>query len=236
MDKNVIKHLFVKNIGKYFNADRVFFSEYDSSKRMYLPVDQQSEYLSSTEEKSFVGYDWSADSVREYIQPLLEKRELKIFSWEEYIRENQRSQDFISLFVDANVKSSYNFPVLYQERIMGYFCLEFTQHVNKFSNEDINRLRSICTQTGIALYQTELYIKAQESDRTKSEFITNIANMLLEPLNNMVKFSEILPKSELDHEKQVEYLHNISQGGKQLLGLTHELKKLSNASPFQDKP
>ncbi len=25
LDKNIIKHLFVKNIGKYFNADRVLF-------------------------------------------------------------------------------------------------------------------------------------------------------------------------------------------------------------------
>lgn len=236
MDKNMIKHLFVKNIGKYFNADRVFFSEYDPSRKIYLPVDIKSEYLSGPDEKSFVGYDWTDDSVRDYIHPLLEKREVKIFSWEDYIRENQKSQDFISLFVDANVKSSYNFPVLYQERIMGYFCIEFTHEVHKFSNEDINRLRSICTQTGIALYQSELYIKAQESDKTKSEFIANISNMLIEPLNNMIKFSEILPKSELDYEKQQEYLHNISQGGKQLLGLTDELKKLSNTSPFQDKP
>lgn len=236
MDKNVIKHLFVKNIGKYFNADRVFFSEYDSNKKIYLPVDKQSEYLSNPDEKSFVGYDWTDDTVREYMQPLLEKRELKIFSWDEYIKENHRGGDFISLFVDADVKSSYNFPVLYQERIMGYFCIEFTHEVHKFSEEDINRIRVICTQTGIALYQAELYIKAQESDKTKSDFIANISNMLVEPLNNMVKFSEILPTSELDHEKQQEYLHNISQGGKQLLGLTRELEKLSKTSPFQDKP
>ena len=67
---------------------------------------------------------------------------MKIACWDEYIKKNLISADFKSRFEDANVKSSYNFPVLYQEQILGYFCLEFTHSVVKLSDEDIINLRN----------------------------------------------------------------------------------------------
>lgn len=227
LDKNTIKHLFVRTIGKYFNADRVLFSDYDPKNKMYIPVDKYSEYLSSIDEKSFIGYDWSDERNKDYIQPLLEKRELNIPNWEEYIQANPKSPDFVSLFEDANVKSSYNFPVLYQEKIMGYFCIEFTQHVYKFSDEDISSIRSICTQAGIALYHSDLYIKAQESSASKAEFISNISNEFKAPLNTIIEFSEILEKNEFEREKQVEYLDNINKNGRQLFELTDDIINIS---------
>jgi len=234
LDKKTIKRLFVKNIGKYFYADRVFFSDYDMKSKVYLPVDEYSEYLSGPEVKSFVGYDWSCEEAREYIQPLLEKRELKIPEWNEYLTQNQKSQEFISLFEDANVKSSYNFPVLYQDKTMGYFCVEFTHKVNRLSEEDINRIRSMCTQSGIALYQAELYQKVQESDRVKGEFITNISNKFREPLNNIIEFSAILPKASIDCEKQTEYLNTINETGKKLLDFTNYIQRVSEERPKAD--
>ena len=146
LDKNIIKHLFVKNIGLLFNANRVFFSDYDPKANMYLPIDKNSEYLSSIQEKSFVDFDFSDESIRGFIQPLLEKRELKILSWDEYISDKPKTDILITRFENANVKSSYNLPVLYQEQIMGYFCIEFTKEICHLSNEDVNRIRNICTQ------------------------------------------------------------------------------------------
>ncbi len=51
---------------------------------------------------------------------------------------------------------------------MGYFCIEFTKgSCHKLSDEDINRIRSMCTQAGLALNHADLYIKAQEGTRIK---------------------------------------------------------------------
>lgn len=232
LDKNTIKHLFVKNIGKYFNADRVFFSDYDSEAGSYMPIDKNSEYLSSPEEKSFVDFDFSDDSLRGFIQPLLEKRELKILSWDEYIQEKPKTDALISRFESANVKSSYNLPVLYQQQIMGYFCIEFTHNVVQLSDEDVNRIRSICTQAGIALYQAELFQKAQDSDRVKGEFIANISSKFREPLTNIIAISEKMPKTEIDCEKQAEDLENINKTGKQLLDFTDYIANASKKDSF----
>lgn len=221
MDKNIIKSLFVKNIGKYFNADRVFFSEFDTKNRIYLPVDKKSEYLANPDEKSFVNYNWADDSLREYIQPLLEKRERKILCWEEYIRD--KAPGIILLFKEANMKSSYGFPVLYEDKILGYFDIEFTQKVCRLLEDDINRVRSICTQAGIALYHAELYMEAQEAIRAKEKIINKVSCGIREPVSIIMKNSKILSELELKRDQQMAYLNNIIDSCNQLLDLTKDI-------------
>lgn len=233
MDQMTIKRLFVKNIGKYFNADRVFFSSYDSENKAYLPVDENSEYLSSPEEKSFIGFDWAKEDAIEFIRPLLERREIRITAWDEYVRDN-KNQNIKTLFEDAKIKSSYNFPVLYQQTMIGYFCIEFTRQVTKLADEDINRIRSICTQAGIALYQAELYQKVQESNKIKGQFIANISGKFREPLTSIIGFSEKVPEAEIDCEKQAEQLETINKTSKKLLDFTNYISDASNANFDKD--
>ena len=228
LDKQIIKHLFVKNIGKYFKADRVFFSDYNERNKMYLPVEEGAEYLSSPQEKSFVGYDWSDSTIREYIQPLLDKRELKIECWDSYIKNNPKTPEFIELFVDADVRSSYNFPVTYQERIMGYFCIEFTKdNCEVLPPEDISRIRNICSQAGVSLYQAELFEKYQKSAQFKENIISSISKEFKEPLDQIIEDADILYKSDLDRGGQIKYLNNINQNSKQLNELRNDIIHIS---------
>lgn len=221
LDKGTIKHLFVKSIGQHFKADRVFFSEYDDQNDMYLPVEKKSEYLSGPEQKSFVGYDWSDASVSEYIQPLLDKRELNIFCWDEYIKVNHKSQDFISLFEDADVKSSYNFPVIYEGKIMGYFCIEFTKNeCKKLSEEDIGRIRSMCSQAAIALYHAQLYLESQKASVCRAEYIEKLPEEIVKSVNIILDTTILLSKNQYERTIQIEYLNKIIQSCHKLLKLT----------------
>lgn len=223
LNKETIKHLFVKSIGQHFKADRVFFSEYDAQSDMYLPVDEESEYLSGPEQKSFIGYDWSDASVREYIQPLLDKRELNIFCWDDYIKVNHKSQDFISLFEDADVKSSYNFPVIYEGKIMGYFCIEFTKdECRKLGEEDIGRIRSMSSQAAIALYHAELYLEAKQAALCKVENPKKLPLQVEKSVNEILDKSTLLVKNEYERAIQIEYLNKIIQSCHQLLELTKD--------------
>lgn len=224
IDKSIIKKLFVRNIGKYFDADRVLLSEFDPIKGEYLPVDEDSEYLSSDKEKSFIGYDWNQSQAREYIQFLLEKRELKIYSWDEYIKQNPKGQDFIDLFVDADVKSSYNFPVLYQQSIMGFFCIEFTRRTFRLSDEDIARIRSICTQTGIALYHAQLYLQAQQCINGGTN-ISEVFGKIEEPVNEILDTSKLMSENEFERGVQIEYLNHIILACNKLLELTKDVSE-----------
>lgn len=223
MDKTIIKNLFVKNIGKYFNADRVYFSEFDTNANKYIPVEEKAEYLSNPNEKSFVEYDLSGSIMSGHIQPLVEKREIIIPNWKRYIEKTSKDAAFITLYENANVQSSYGFPVLYEGRIMGYFCIEFTHKINELLDEDINRIRNICTQAGIALYHAELYFKTQEAWKSRRELIARVKSGIQEPVNNIIKTSKVLSELGLEHEKQLEYLNNIINSCNQLLELTKDI-------------
>lgn len=226
MDKTIIKKLFVKNIGKFFDADRVYFSEFDSAAKRYLPVDKNSEYLSGIDVKSLVDYDWSDPGLMEHIKPLLEKREIRILAIDEYLSEHPNtSKELLSLYENLNVKSSYSFPVLYQENIIGYFCLEFTNKIFKLSEEDIGRIRSICTQAGIALYHAELYLKAQQCMMQKGYFSAKMAEQIVQPTSEILEKAETLSKQELERAVQLEYLDNIIGSCNQLLELTKNIPK-----------
>lgn len=226
MDKAVIKKLFVKNIGKFFDADRVFFSDYDSIQKTYLPVDENSEYLSNGNQKSFIGFDWSNSDIKEHVQSLLEKREIKITNFDEYIKENPKiSKGLISRYVDFGVKSSYNFPVLHQNDIMGYFCVEFTKRTYELSDEDVNRIRSICTQAGIALYHAELYLKAQQCTLLKESSISEISEQIKKPAEEILDLSKLLSQNEFERKAQIEYLNTIIYSCNQLLELTKNISE-----------
>ena len=224
LDKATIKSLFVTNIGKLFNADRVFFADYDEVAHIYLPLDKNSEYLSDQKVKSFTGYDWSNHFIREYIQPLLEKREFKISCWDKYIQEFHKSTGFIARFVDYDVKSSYNFPVLYQDKIMGYFCVEFTKDVCvELSEEDIARIRGICAHAAIALFQADLYVQAKESSKIKGDFISGIYNELKDPLERIIDIAVILETIQPDEIKNNQYLNKIKEHCNRLQDIRNDI-------------
>lgn len=223
LDKDIIKHLFVKNIGKYFNADRVIFSEFDYKTSKNLPIEARSEFLSSPNEKSFAGYDFTGPLTSNHIQQLVEKRELIIPNWAEYIKKTSQTPEFIAFYEEANVKSSYGFPVLYEERKMGYFCIDFTHNIVELLDEDIARLRSICTQAGIALYHAELYLQAQEALQSKGAIIVKVKHGIEKPVETIITSSKALSELKLERDKQLEYLNNIIASCNQLLELTKEI-------------
>jgi len=192
LDINEIKTLFVNSIGNFFNADRVLFSEFNPQKNMYEPVDKYSEYLSSPQEMSFIGYDWSNPKISEYIQPLIEKQELNVYNLSEYLEQNPKNTAFTSLFKDSDVKSSYNLPVLYLNEIMGYFCIEFTRREYRITEKELEFIRSVINQVGIALNQVKLFenIKhAAEKEKLLKEILSEmkISQSLDEAYNYIIK-------------------------------------------------
>lgn len=225
LDKSIIKKLFVKNIGKLLEADRVLFSEYDYENKTYSPVDSDSEYLSDCNLNSFVGYDWSCEEAREYIQPLLERREFHIYNWDEYLPSNTRSQNFINLFERRSVKSSYSFPVMYQTKMIGFFSIGFIKQVQRLTNEDINRIRNLCTQAGIALYHADLYKEAQKSIQAHAEFVNKLSSELKEPLDMIVEFSSMKSDNESQCAEEIEHLNLINNNAQKLLYFLDDIKK-----------
>lgn len=222
LDKNTIKHIFVENLAEYFEADRVVFSEFDNTKKVYLPISPDEEYIRGDNNFSLVSYDWSNPELKSGIEPFLSENEVLIYDMNEHFEKQQASQAYVSVFTNANVKSLYGIPVKYKDNLIGYFALMY-EKATKITTEDLLTLRLIAAQAGIGFHQAELLDSTQKAYREKTEFIVKISDELSEPLNHIIESSETLTKSHLDRDKEVRQLMDINIYAKKLLKITNKL-------------
>ena len=224
---NDTKNKVVNAVGKALNADRCFITEYNSTEDCFY-IDRYSEYLLSTNEKSFVGVNTKNFKKNFFVDLLRNHHEINYANIEDFIVENNLQNTSEERFLRGyGIKSSYSIPIYYANSLFGYIVIDYTNDYRKLDENEIEFLRLISTQAGIALYHSELYVKAQESARFKGEFIANMSHEIKTPLNIIIGFSDILSESQLEHSKQVEYLKNINKSGKHLLALTNDIINIS---------
>ena len=69
--------------------------------------------------------------------------------------------------------------------------------------------------------------KAEESDRLKSAFLTNISHEIRTPMNGILGFAELLREPDLSGEKQQEYIKIIEQSGARMLDTINDIIDIS---------
>ncbi len=220
MDKNVVKKLFVKNIGKFFKADRIFICEYMPKDKHFMPADPDSEYLSSPSLQSFVGIDFANGNYNQFHQTLSEKGELLIPSLSEFLKYHQLSEEEINLLENGEIKSTYSFPVVYEDKLIATFTIQFTQQEVHIKDEEIRRIRKICAQLGIALDHATLYQKAQEYNFSVKAIKNDFLDKIKVPTNNIMYNSNLLIQNEFERMVQIECLNSILSSCSQLMELT----------------
>lgn len=69
--------------------------------------------------------------------------------------------------------------------------------------------------------------KAEENDRKKSLFLTNVSHAMRTPLTTIIGFIELLDNQHLNYNTMNEYFDAIKLAGKMLMSLTNEIMELS---------
>ncbi len=69
--------------------------------------------------------------------------------------------------------------------------------------------------------------KAEESDRLKSAFLTNISHEIRTPMNGILGFAELLEAAELNGDEQQNYIRIIKKSGDRMLNIINELVDIS---------
>ncbi len=155
-----IKSNIVCEIGKALGADRCILRIYDIENDKFLPVENNCEYISTEDIHSIV--DICNES-----------------GWTDYLNHYHKNNcDFINMdipasissndkeaneyFKKAKLKSGIRLPIFYSGQLMGLLILNYVKEKIFLSCEELDFIKVLANQTGIALYQAHLYQKEKQ--------------------------------------------------------------------------
>lgn len=223
-DLNEVIKSIIEQAGKLFKADRCFFIEFDAETNSPMPIYDYAEYLSSNDIRSHITRQPTKTETEAFISITKQK---KIAFVEDIDKVDLPKSSRKMLVDDLSVKSYLIMPVFYGDIAYGSLILHYVHDYMQFTDDFIEVAQAIANQSAIVIHQSKLYAHAQSSALSKGEFIANMTHEIKTPLNVIIGFSEILSESQLDYNKQVEYLKNINKSGKHLLDLTNDIINIS---------
>lgn len=163
IDINSVKSQVVRAIGRYLKADRVFFADYDSVNHNFS-VSEDNEYKSSSKVKSYAGNDMAiTQGIIGAIRTFSFIGKDLIFSdLDKYIKENNiNDPDTEASFKDMGCRAMMLMHINYGESFYGDIMVTF-ETKRKIKEEDINFVKILADQAGIAIYHSKLYEKEKE--------------------------------------------------------------------------
>lgn len=187
LDINQTKKNIVNEVGKAFNIDRCYISLFNEKTGKFIPIDDYSEYRSSENIKSIIGFIYDSKISSSFAKLSDSKKPFLLPDIDEYAKNLDQEKLYIKEYFDnIDTKSNYGFPMFDDEKLIGRFVLHFTQKV-ELSLEEIELLEVIANQAAMAIKQANLYSTILKQSQ-REELIRNIISTAKETLDlNEVK-------------------------------------------------
>lgn len=179
-DFDKIKKTFVESIGRYLNADMVYFFSYDPISKKLQPVNEFSEYRKSPEIPTLIGTDIE---IFEFFKEMAKTREIITISEEktEFIEKYDLEESPEEAFRKKYGAVSAIFAsIYYQGTYMGLLDIVYREK-KEFTDDMLDFLEIIRIQAGNALYQANLFQKQKQTairERTLRNTIETIRSTL----------------------------------------------------------
>lgn len=130
------------------------------------------------------------------------------------------------------------FPVLTSEKkLVALFLLGERKAENKFSYEDVDLLKKVADQAGLAIERILLQEsiikeklekrKYQELNEIKSLFISGVSHELKTPLTSIKMFAELMSAPNLSSQKKAEYFKTIEGESNRLTNMINNILNIS---------
>ena len=173
-DIDKIKQNIVNEVGISFKADRCYFRLFDKEKHFLLSPDI--EYVASPEIDRLKFFSFPKE-VNEYFLSFYEKEKDIIIPDADLFIESPNPESMKKILKENNIKSTYGFYVFSEHEFIGTFAVQYVKNKVFLDNDDIELLRSIAKQSGIAIKQSNLFnaVKQnEEKERILREIITEL--------------------------------------------------------------
>ncbi|MEI7475408.1 MAG: GAF domain-containing sensor histidine kinase [bacterium] len=176
--KDVIRNIVVQT-GLLFNADRVFFVEYDAENDNYLPVNDYQIFVNNLQAKKLKGIEFLKSEINPFTLNLFYRREVIAVN---NVDEISLPDITLELIKKLEVKSFIIAPLIYMEKPLGFLFINFIKEQKEFSTSDIELMRTISSQSAAAIKQSSLFNEISEKIETEN-FLRKIINEVLQSKN-----------------------------------------------------
>lgn len=131
-------------------------------------------------------------------------------------------------------------PIFSDTAFWGFVGFDDCVHERDWSTAEINLL-STASNTIVSAYvrkknQEELKIakeRAEESDRLKTAFLSNLSHEIRTPMNGILGFVSLLQEPNLTKSERKEYIHIVKEGSDRLLTTIHDIIDISKIESCQ---
>lgn len=202
----------VDDIGKVTKADRCYFVEIDSNNNS--TIDFKSEYLSSHDIKSIAGYNFSSEELDKFLEIHLVKKNIGVFDFEKLREENlPQNEPLIKYSSSFGLKTGMGIPFFYRGKLFAILVIEYIKEKVLPSTSDLDFLKLIVKQVGIAFNQIKLYQDAKQTAE-RERLLRNVVSVM---------------SSTLDRKKLERYITK-------LIGTTFRLDRCFIIEYFEKNP
>jgi len=139
-----------------------------------------------------------------------------------------------------DIKSILLSPIFIDEQFWGFLSFNDCQTERIWTITEEHLLTSVSGTIGTAFVrrQDQLELikakeKAEESDRLKTAFLSNISHEIRTPMNGILGFISLLQESDLTSEEKEEYMILVKAGGERLLNTINDIIDISKIESGQ---
>jgi len=117
------------------------------------------------------------------------------------------------------------------DRKKAEYALRLKSNEIEIQNEEYQQLNEELLQTNEFLIQAKK--RAEESDRLKTAFLTNISHEIRTPMNGILGFAELLKMPGLSDQKNEEFVNLIEQSGLRMLNIINDIVDIAKIESGQ---
>jgi len=135
-----------------------------------------------------------------------------------------------NLLLEQNIESIIDFPMIFEDRVIGFLGMASDKISRKWSKEEVFLLQVASQIFTNALQRKsaerklhEARIKAEKAATVKSEFLAHMSHEIRTPLNAVLGQTQLLEQDKSLSDQQQKRLESIGKNGKHLLSLINNV-------------
>lgn len=131
-------------------------------------------------------------------------------------------------------------PLMVEDRVVGIVMVQSYKSNVIYDQSDLQLLEYVSEHLALAIDRHEVQSKlikakeqAEESDRLKSAFLSNLSHEIRTPMNAIVGFTEMLAESDITEMQRQQYTSRVLDNGQRLLNTLTKMIELAKLQAHQ---